>query len=160
MGKMMETVLEYFDSVDWIYEEGPDGSTIELWARGHNGEFPLKILVDEEQDVLVVSVGVAAGIPGERRGAVCEFLVRHNWYGSLGCLQMDLTDGEVTHRTMVDVEDGELSTTMVANVVLAALQTVDQAYPGLMAVTFAGVSAAEAVETLELEEGLTGIMVQ
>jgi len=86
-----------------------------------------------------------ARIPAKRRSSVCEFLTRLNWDLPFGSFQMDLSDGEVIYQSAIDVEDGVLSTTMVGNMVSDAIRAVDKNFPGLMAVTFAGILPADAI---------------
>ncbi len=145
MGKILETVVEYFDTGGLHYELVPGADVLRSGFSGDNGNYPLQILVSEEDQLLILTMSAEARIPENRRATVCEFLTRLNWEGSLGSFQMDLSDGEVIYHNAIDIEDGCLSTTMVENMIADALRAVDTNFPGLMAVTFAGILPADAV---------------
>jgi len=141
----MDTVVEHFDVVGLHYELVPDEDALKSGLCGDNGIFPLRFFADEEDAVLILIMSAEARIPAKRRSSVCEFLTRLNWDLPFGSFQMDLSDGEVIYQSAIDVEDGVLSTTMVGNMVSDAIRAVDTNFPGLMAVTFAGILPADAI---------------
>ena len=145
MGRIMDTVVEHFDVVGLHYELVPDEDALKSGLCGDNGAFPLRFFANEEDQVLVLIMSAEARIPAKRRSSVCEFLTRLNWDLPFGSFQMDLSDGEVIYQSAIDVEDGVLSTTMVGNMVSDAIRAVDNNFPGLMAVTFAGILPADAI---------------
>jgi len=145
MGKILDTVVEYFDIAGLYYEMVPDNDILKSGFSGDNGVFALQFLVSEEDQILILTMSAEARIPENRRTTVCEFLTRLNWEGALGSFQMDLSDGEVIYHSAIDIEDGILSTTMVGNMVSDAIRAVDSNFPGLMAVTFAGIQPADAI---------------
>jgi len=123
----------------------PDEDILKSGLCGDNGAFPLRFITNEEDDVLILIMSAEARIPAKRRSSICEFLTRLNWDLPFGSFQMDLSDGEVIYQSAIDVEDGVLSTTMVGNMVSDAIRAVDNNFPGLMAVTFAGILPADAI---------------
>ncbi len=145
MGRIMDTVVEHFDVVGLHYELVPDEDALKSGLCGDNGVFPLRFFANEEDAVLVLVMSAEARIPAKRRSSVCEFLTRLNWDLPFGSFQMDLSDGEVIYQSAIDVEDGVLSTTMVSNMISDAIRAVDNNFPGLMAVTFAGILPADAI---------------
>ncbi len=145
MGRIMDTVVEHFDVAGLHYELVPDEDVLESGLCGDNGAFPLRFITNEEDDVLILIMSAEARIPAKRRSSVCEFLTRLNWDLPFGSFQMDLSDGEVIYQSAIDVEDGVLSTTMVSNMISDAIRAVDNNFPGLMAVTFAGILPADAI---------------
>ena len=145
MGRIMDTVVEHFDVVGLHYELVPDEDALKSGLCGDNGIFPLRFFADEEDAVLILIMSAEARIPAKRRSSVCGFLTRLNWDFPFGGFQMDLSDGEVIYQSAIDVEDGVLSTTMVGNMVSDAIRAVDTNFPGLMAVTFAGILPADAI---------------
>ncbi len=145
MGRIMDTVVEHFDVAGLHYELVPDEDALKSGLCGDNGVFPLRFFANEEDAVLVLVMSAEARIPAKRRSSVCEFLTRLNWDLPFGSFQMDLSDGEVIYQSAIDVEDGVLSTTMVSNMISDAIRAVDNNFPGLMAVTFAGILPADAI---------------
>ncbi len=145
MGRIMDTVVEHFDVAGLHYELVPDEDVLKSGLCGDNGAFPLRFITNEEDDVLILIMSAEARIPAKRRSSICEFLTRLNWDLPFGSFQMDLSDGEVIYQSAIDVEDGVLSTTMVGNMVSDAIGAVDKNFPGLMAVTFAGILPADAI---------------
>jgi len=141
----LDTVVEHFDVAGLHYELAPDEDALKSGLCGDNGVFPLRFFANEEDAVLVLVMSAEARIPAKRRSSVCEFLTRLNWDLPFGSFQMDLSDGEVIYQSAIDVEDGVLSTTMVSNMISDAIRAVDNNFPGLMAVTFAGILPADAI---------------
>ena len=67
----------------------------------------------------------------------------------VGNFEMDFSDGEVRFKTVIAVEDGLLTTEMIKRNVYVNLMMMDQYFPGLMSVMYAGVDPAEAVAKIE-----------
>ena len=160
MGRIMDRVLQFFDENDWGYEVSPDGIAIDAGVELDGGTFDVVVFADDAAEVLGVVMVVTYWTPEERRGAVCEYLARDNWPLFSGCFHMDLRDGGVQYRTFIDLEGGELSVAMVRNAVLEACEAVARSYPGLMAVTWDGLSPAEATGQANIGEEPRVAMVQ
>jgi len=160
MEKVLDRVLQFFDENDWGYEVSPDEGVVSSKIRMDCGTFYLEIFVDEKEGAIGLVMPVTPWTPERKRAAVCEYLTRMNWSAFLGSLHMDLRDGQVVFRNFMGFFGGELSVEMVGCAVLEACDTVKRAYPGLMAVTWNGLTPAEATGDAKLGEVAPAAMVQ
>jgi len=144
MGKIMERVLEYFEGESWQCRREGEGPYVDTGVRLDTGVFDMRVIADDEEEVLGLLISIAMVGPDEARPEVCELLVRANWLLDTGAFQMDFRDGEVQYRTLIDMEGTEPSVAMVRNMVLKGCHAVDFAYPGVMAVLFGGLTPLEA----------------
>lgn len=124
-------VREFFRDDDWKFSE-PRDHILQAGVQGKSTDCTLIYHCKEEQQQLVVVGFKPSVVPEEFRPKAAELLTRANYKLTLGSFGMDFSDGEFRFRTGLDVEDGDLSITMVRNVTLITVQMFDQMYPCLM----------------------------
>ena len=131
MKKIKEVVRSFFQETDWNYEELNE-EIFRSGIKGAESDFDLIFHCEEERQTLLL-IGMKTNlIPEPFRPQAAELLTRANYILNLGSYGMDFSDGEFRFRTGLDVEDGDLSITMVRNVTLITVQMFDQMYPCLM----------------------------
>ena len=160
MGEIMDLVVRIFDSNEWGYELYPEESALRSAAEVYNGSFGYFVFTDEESGRLAIFVSVSPWTPAEARDAVYAYLMRTNWHLLGGSFQMDLSDGEVQYRVFLNVQASTFSEEMFVTALMGALEAVDQAYAGLMAVTWNDLSPAEATGEAEYGDEAPVAMVQ
>ncbi|HNF97997.1 MAG TPA: YbjN domain-containing protein, partial [Pseudomonadota bacterium] len=70
----------------------------------------------------------------------------------IGNFEMDYSDGEVRFKTSIDVEDAELSESMVRSATYWAVVMMDRYLPGLLKVIGGSTPPAEAIDEIEAED--------
>jgi hypothetical protein len=88
-------------------------------------------------------------VPPDKRSAVAEFLTRANYGVYIGNFEMDYSDGEVRYKTSITVKGDRLTPALVKNLVYINVIMMDEYFPGIMSVIYAGVSPADAIAKTE-----------
>ncbi len=149
MGALIDTVEEYLIEIGWKFERDDDNDVIKTGVNAKNASFRVIIYGLEEKDLLTVYVAQDNNIPKDKHIVVAEFITRANYGLNLGNFDLDLEDGELGYKVAIDMEGGQLSTDMVGNMVGAGVSTMDQYYPGLMAVLFGNATPEQAIIQIE-----------
>jgi hypothetical protein len=84
-------------------------------------------------------------VPEHRRSAVIEALTRINYQLIYGSFEMDLADGEIRFRTVVEAEK-DLDDTMIDRVLNANLNAADRYFAALMTITYGNASPATVID--------------
>ena len=87
--------------------------------------------------------------PERKEADMMEFLTRASYGLIIGNFELELEDGEIRYKTRIDVEEAELTAPLIKPVVYANVLTMDQYWPGLLAVLFGGASPDEALARVE-----------
>ena len=149
MGALIDVVEEYLIEIGWKFEKDEDNDVIKTGVNAKNASFRLIIYSVEAKDLLTVYVAQDNNVPENKRLLLAEFITRANYGLNLGNFDMDMDDGELGYKVSADLEGGTLSTDMVGNMVGAGVSTMDQYYPGLMAVLFSNATPEEAIIQIE-----------
>jgi len=149
MGALIDVVEEYLIEIGWKFEKDDDNDVIKTGVNAKNASFRLIIYSMEEKDLLTVYVAQDNNVPENKRLLLAEFITRANYGLNLGNFDMDMDDGELGYKVSADLEGGTLSRDMVGNMVGAGVSTMDQYYPGLMAVLFSNATPEEAIIQIE-----------
>jgi len=88
-------------------------------------------------------------IPEDRRPAVAEYITRANYGLNVGNFEIDYTDGEVRYKSSIDVENTELTSARIHNVVYASVWMMDRYLPGIMQVIYANTEPSEVIKKIE-----------
>lgn len=154
MSIILDTIIQFFKEDDWHFEQVEGENYLRLGFKGEHGRWSCVAQAMEAREQMVFYSVLPSVIPEDRRSDVSEFITRAN-YGLLsGNFEMDWNDGEVRYKTMVDVEGGSLSITMIRNLVHSNLFTVDRYFKGLMNVVYSDKSPALAVAESENPEAI------
>ncbi len=149
MGALIDVVEDYLIEIGWKFEKEEDSDVIKTGVNAKNAAFRLIIYSMEDKDLLTVYVAQDNNVPDKKRLVVAEFIARANYGLNLGNFDLDMEDGELGYKVSIDLEGGQLSTDMVGNMVGAGVSTMDQYYPGLMAVLFSNTTPEEAIISIE-----------
>lgn len=151
MGKILDTAQQWLQSEAWKYELLSEKSAIRSGVKGDAASYRLYFRSHEDNEQLTVYTVAPNFVPEAQRPAIAEFLTRANYGLIIGNFEFDLSDGEVRFKISVDVEGGELVTTMVKNMVGTSINMMDKYYPGVMAIVYGGKSVTDAIEAIEGE---------
>jgi hypothetical protein len=144
-----DTMLQFFTDDDWKISQADGHRAMRMGIAGENGHWNCIASADEEKRQFVFYSLMESKAPEKRRAAVAEYVTRANYGLVLGNFEMDYSDGEVRYKTSIDVEGGVLTGPMIRTAVYANVFTMDRYLPGLMAVIYADVPAAEAIAKVE-----------
>lgn len=148
---LLEKLRHFFDNDDWKYQQMDDRPILTGGFKGDSGSWRFIAQAKEERGQLFVYSILDTNVPDAKLHDVAEFLARANYGLSIGNFELDFNDGEIRYKTSVDVSDNEelVNDTLVKNLVYINMVTVDQYFPGLMAVIYGGKKPAEAIEEIE-----------
>lgn len=92
-------------------------------------------------------------IPEKNRAAVSEYLTRVNYTLLLGNFQMDLSDGELSYKSVgVFEEESGLPDSVVTRLTYVGFNMFDKYIPGVFAIVYGGRTAEEAFQEIESKE--------
>lgn len=149
MGQILNLVEQLLTEEEWKFDKNKEKQTIRCGIQGDNASFDILFIPREEKDQLRILVITRNNIAVNYRISACEFFNRANYGLIIGNFEMDMSDGEFRYRVAVDVENGQLSHTMIKNMMQAGIHMMDRYYPGIMAMQFAGRTAEEAIKQIE-----------
>lgn len=149
MGQLYNAVVDYLTEDGWHFGVAQEDVALHFGFQGRSNLWQCLCIVDEDKGFVRFYSIAPVIVPEEQRAAVSEFLTRANYGLPLGNFEMDYRDGEVRFKTSIDVEGGELTPTMIENLLKSNLTTMDQYLPGLMRVLYGNVAPAQAVEAIE-----------
>jgi hypothetical protein len=75
-----------------------------------------------------------------------ELLTRINFELALGCFEMNLVDGEIRFRTSAIMPGADITPGIVEHLVRSNLCIVEERYPQIMAVLYAGITPVEVLK--------------
>jgi hypothetical protein len=148
-GPLFQAVRKFFVDDDWNFDRLNVQEVLTLGFSGKNGSWRCAAVVHQEDQQVAFYSTLDTHVPHDRRSLAAEFLTRANYGLRVGNFEMDWTDGEVRFKTSIDVEGGELTQTMVKNLVYANCVLTDQYLTGLMKVIYGGATPEEAIAEVE-----------
>ena len=148
-GPIFQKVVEFFKDDGWPFEQLEDEEILRLEYEGENSKWRCFAHVIEESQRFVFLSSLANFVPKLMRLEASEYLTRANFGMEVGNFEMDFSDGTVRYRTSVDVEGGELTSTMIKNMVYLNIAVMDQYLPGLKKVVKDGMEPEKAIEEVE-----------
>ncbi len=146
MTAIYDKVEEYLNNVGWKYHRFDEQNAFVLNVTGKNGKYKIVIRVNDGKDQVAVFVDVPVMVPGDKKEAVSEFIIRANNTRLIGGFDYDLDEGEVTYKAVADFEGvGEMDTSAIRIMMSASIFSADTFYPGFLAVLYGGAAPKEAV---------------
>lgn len=148
---LFERVAGYLDANDWRHDADAQKGYFSMGCRIKEASVRVIIDVYESDDWrrLLTFSTYPVMVPEYRRGAVVEALTRINYQLIYGSFEMDLADGEIRFRTVVEAEK-ELDDTMIDRVLNANLSAADRYFAALMTITYGNASPATVIDLASL----------
>jgi hypothetical protein len=147
--RLFPVVVGALEERRWNYRAEPEHTRASVTLKAKSAAFEVRLLVNESWEVIQCHVQLPVWVPEEKRGAMCEAITRANYALPIGSFEMDMSDGELRCTAGIDVEDGELSTTMVHNLIGACMNPADRYYPAFMRVIYADATPETAIDEVE-----------
>ena len=146
MATISKVLVQHFGEAGIKYEQSDDPSRFLALFTLHSGSAMLVCNCREEAQQLIVRVLLPFQAAAQRRPAVAEFLARVNYSLVLGNFEMDYSDGTLSFRVGIDVENDHLTPALVRSLIACALTTADFFYESAAAVAVGGITPALALE--------------
>lgn len=147
MGRILEAATQFFTADEWQFEAHPDRPILRLPFAGKNGRW--MCFAQERNNQLLFYSVAGVNAPEDKRLAVSEFITRANYGMAMGNFEMDFSDGEIRYKTMVDVDEGALTSNLMKPLVYVNCLMMDKYLPGLLEVIYGNQSPKEAVDKVE-----------
>ena len=105
---------------------------------------------DDSYTVYAISPVSADSDDPQCMNAITEFICRANYGLRNGNFEVDMRDGEIRYKVFVDCDGGQIPTRdIIRGSIIIPAMMFERYSPGILAVIFAGKSAAEAIEPCE-----------
>lgn len=148
---MLEIIKQFFFNDEWYFTELDSRPVLKTSHYGENGRFACEAEFNEEQQIFYFYSYFPINVPEAKRVLMAEFITRANYGLRIGNFEMDFEDGELRYRTSLDVENDQLSLSLVSNLVYSNVWTMDRYLPGLFEVVYGTSSPEEAIQKVEQE---------
>jgi hypothetical protein len=153
---LFDRVHDYLTAKDWTFSSYADKEFFSFGLRLKDGS--VRVTVDTAEgggwSRVLVYVTYPTFVPEQRRPAVLEAIARINCVTVLGNFEMDLRDGEIRVRTMLE-SDGFIGEPMIDRAVRRGLDTADQYQASLLAISFGNASPKDILEMASQSDGAT-----
>ena len=144
---LFDRVHDYLTDKEWSFSSYADKEFFSFALRLKDGS--VRVTVDTAEgggwSRVLVYVTYPTYVPEQRRPAVLEALALINYVTVFGNLEMDLKDGEVRVRTVLE-GDGFIGESMIDRAVRKGLDTADQYQASLLAIAFGNASPTDILE--------------
>jgi hypothetical protein len=130
---LLDTVRAVLVSDGWKLLELPDGVGLVTTITTDDASWPLVVLADEEDQVVICYSVFPGRVPPGRRRAAAELLTRVNYGLAVGVFELDLDDGEVRLRTSLDVGAQPPSPDLVRSLVGRNVTVAERHFPAVEA---------------------------
>ena len=103
-----------------------------------NADFSIRIVADEEKELLVVIGVYPVKVPGTRFDPMCRVLNDLNCSTTVGAFVIDPDDGELSFRIANNVDGGAINEEIVSMCILQVISRLRDTYDGIMAAMYGG----------------------
>ena len=103
-----------------------------------NADFSIRIVADEEKELLVVIGVYPVKVPRERIDPMCRVLNDLNSSTTVGAFVIDPDDGELSFRIANNVDGGAINEEIVRMCILQVISRLRDTYDGIMAAMYGG----------------------
>lgn len=153
---LFDRVSDYLTERDWSFSSNPDKGYVSLSLRLRDGS--VRVVVDTAEGAgwsrILVYCIYSTFVPEARRQAVSEAIARINYATIFGNFEMDLKDGEVRVRTVLE-GDAFVGEPMIDRAVRKSLDLADQYQAPLLAIAFGHASPQDILEMAMQSDGAT-----
>ena len=154
--KLLDRVGDYLTEKDWMFSTFEEKDCLSFNLRLRDGN--VRVFVDTWEGagwsrILVYST-LPTFVPAQRRQAVADAIARINYVNIFGNLEMDMNDGEVRVRTMVE-SDAFIGDQMIDRAIRTSLDMAHQYHAALLGIAFGNALPQDVLEITTPAEGVT-----
>ena len=150
MTGLFSTLIDYMEEETWKYEILEGETILRFHFKGSSGRLLCYAEVDEEKFWLIFYAYMPVNTPAEKMADMAEFICRANRGMRIGNFELDYDDGEIRYKTSIDAEGGELTNTMIDNLLRANLSTINRYFPGIMSVIYSEKDVLDLIREIEV----------
>lgn len=143
------TMVRFFEEDDWHVMPMEGKPALLMNFSGENGRWRCYAHARDGQHQFVFYSALSTYVPQNRRVAMSDFITRANYGMIVGNFEMDMDDGEVRFKTIIDTADAPLTVQQIKLHVYVNVITMDRYLPGVMKVGFGDAEPKEAVVAIE-----------
>lgn len=158
MGTITE-VVEKWAAETWseppILKKNDDGNscTLKFTHEGNCGDFDGFLEINNSKDTIVMYLYAPSALPERSFALAMDAVARINQEMAVGNVEIvRKKESFFRFRAGIDVEDGDLSTTMLDNLLKIAVDTVERYFPAILSICFAGITPEHAIAKAREEE--------
>ncbi len=144
---LLERMAEWLDANEWQYDSHPEKDYISTTCKLK--DVAARVFVEfadsDEWHRALAFTSYPVRVPEARRTAVADALNRINYSLVYGSFEMDMDDGEVRFRTVVE-SDTDMNDAMFERVLNSNLAVADRHFAPLMAIAFGNAAPATVLD--------------
>ena len=114
-----------------------------MMFHGEHEEWPFYARGREADRQLLIYSSCPVSVPPDRRLAVADMITCCNFGLLIGNFELDMNDGELRFKTGLDVEQTELTESLIRPLVYANVLSTDRFLPAILRVIYDGESPAD-----------------
>lgn len=141
---LFERVCDFLTAQDWSFDVAEEGKCLSFGLRLRDAG--VRVLVDTAENAvwsrILVHCTYMVFVPAHRRQAVADALSRINYVNSVGNFEMDMDDGEVRVRVILE-GDPFVTEPMIDRAIRKGLELADQYQAALLGIAFGNIAPAE-----------------
>nr|WP_300129512.1 YbjN domain-containing protein [uncultured Butyricicoccus sp.] len=136
------------EQIEYHLDESDADRIVVIFQTQCLSNVSLDITILNNRTVLFLS-RMPLSIPTEHRLAVCEYITRVNYGVILGGFEMDLDEGDVNYKIVSALgRETEIDREAFCRLLYLGNSMFDKYAPGILAILYGGMSAAEAYQSL------------
>jgi hypothetical protein len=147
MGQLLDSAIEFLNEDGWQFNRSEANNWVSLNFTGENGSW--LSWFQDRGSVLVAYASCPVKAPTNRLKAVSEFVARANFDLGVGNFEMSFDTGAIRYKSGVHVRDEHLSKAMAASLFYITNATMDDYFPGIMAVIYGDTAPDVAIARVE-----------
>lgn len=152
-GAALELICRYLEEDGFTCSLREDGAAVETSFRGRTGGFRLVVFIREEPGLVGVVVRVPEVAPEPKRPQVAEAIARANYGLTLGCFELDMSDGEIDFRVALPCHAAGLTREQFRAMMGSAMWTIDRYHRAFCRLIYGDdLSAAEVIAEVEMAD--------
>ena len=145
----LQTTADFLHAEGVGFEIDEEGGSIRFSFAGDTATWMVFVYILEESDRVAVLSIIPSLATESVQAEVGRFLHRSNFGLVVGNFEIELDGGEIRFRTSMDLDDVDLTTSMIRNLIFGNIAVVNDYLPALNRVLHGGMTADEAIQMLE-----------
>ena len=146
MKNVYKTATDFLQKGNIRFHILEEGIALMAFFSGTNGNFRLIIRTIEAREVIVMDAEISVKAPVAKRADVSEYINRINGNLLIGSFQIDMDDGEVIFRVVINLEGIEMDCyQLLRNSLQISINEADDNLPGILSVIYTNISPKDAL---------------
>lgn len=153
---LFERVQDFLNDQDWVFQSDEERQQVSFFLRIKDGSVRVVVCAAEAQNWsrIMVYVTFPTLVPELKRLVVADAITRINYVSLLGQLDLDMTDGELRVRSVLEC-DSFVGETMIDRAIRRATDMAEQYHAALLSVAFGNTMAKDVMGLVGRDDGAT-----